>query len=561
MREWRLMSKNSNDSVVDLRRAYLQIHVHKRHWPYQTVIYKNQRYALTRLGFGLSLAPVMMSSILWYVLQQDSALAKTTRGYIDDTLATNGNGRKLVIHMKKWGLHAKAPEYFGENPVRALGLEVTVNPLTKEMFWKRGRELPIIKSVFTKRDIFSLCGNMIADLPFAGWLRPACSYIKRCTNEAGWDEPITNKYVIEMMQEVVDKAVKYDPAKGVWNVKPNASLTVWCDASSLAKGVVITQGDRKIEDATWLRPKSDAMHINVAELDACIEGLNMALKWNPNDVSVKTDSHSVFSWLNSKLTRDKPVKCAGQCEILIRRRLQIFEKLVEDYVINVTVTWVPTTKNIADELTRVPTKWIKNKVATQECNTIYKYDKQQIRKIHSLAHMGVSKSMELCMRAGIRVTRDTVKQVVAECDECNSIDPNVVLWDKENLAVSKVWERVACDVTRVDSSLYLTCIDCGPSRYTLWTPLSDESATMVVQALETIWSILGPPSEVLLDNSKSFRSQLMQTMALSTKVTSCIICYIKRTIFFVPSILFIQYIQLSIFIQKYLLILKRKFLV
>ncbi|XP_004206581.2 uncharacterized protein LOC101236889 [Hydra vulgaris] len=262
-----------------------------------------------------------MSSILRYVLQQDSALAKTTREYIDDTLATNGNGRKLVIHMKKWGLHAKAPEYFGENPVRALGLEVTVNPLTKEMFWNRGRKLPIIKSVLTKRDVFSLCGNLIANLPVVGWLRPACSYIKRCTNEADWDEPITNTYVIEMMQEVVDKAVKCDPAKGVWNVKPNASLTVWCDASSLAKGVVITQGDRKIENATWLRPKSDAMHINVAELDACIEGLNMALKWNPSDVSIKTDSHSVFSWLNSELTRDKPVKCAGQCEMLIQRRL------------------------------------------------------------------------------------------------------------------------------------------------------------------------------------------------------------------------------------------------
>nr|XP_047126119.1 uncharacterized protein LOC124807786 [Hydra vulgaris] len=132
--------------------------------------------------------------------------------------------------------------------------------------------------------------------------------------------------------------------------------------------------------------------------------------------------------------------------------------------------------------------------------------------------MGVSKSMELCMRAGIHVTRDTVKQVVAECDECNSIDPNVMLWDKGNLAVSKVWERVACNVTHVDSLLYLTCIDCGPSRYTLWTPLSDESATMVVQALETIWSTLGPSSEVLLDNSKSLRSQLMQTMAAKWEI-------------------------------------------
>ena len=120
------------------------------------------------MGFGLNLAPVMMSSILRYVLQQNSALAKSTRGYIDDTLVTNGNGGMLVAHLKKWGLHAKAPEYFGKNPVRALGLEVTVNPSTKEMFWKRGREIPIIKNVLTKREIFSLCGNLVANLPVAG---------------------------------------------------------------------------------------------------------------------------------------------------------------------------------------------------------------------------------------------------------------------------------------------------------------------------------------------------------------------------------------------------------
>ena len=112
----------------------------------------------------------------------------------------------------------------------------------------------------------------------AGWPRLACSYIKRCTNETEWDEPIKVEYVIEMMRQVVDKVLKCDPAKGVWNVKPNASLTVWCDASSIAKGVVVMQGTQKIEDAAWLRPKSDAMHINLTELGSCFKGLNMALK-------------------------------------------------------------------------------------------------------------------------------------------------------------------------------------------------------------------------------------------------------------------------------------------
>ena len=51
------------------------------------------------------------------------------------------------------------------------------------------------------------------------------------------------------MREVVDKVLKWDPTKGVWNVKPNASLTTWCNASSIAKGVVVMQGAQRIEDA------------------------------------------------------------------------------------------------------------------------------------------------------------------------------------------------------------------------------------------------------------------------------------------------------------------------
>ena len=41
LREWR--KKGSNVLVLDLRRAYLQVHVHKSFWPYQTVILKGKR--------------------------------------------------------------------------------------------------------------------------------------------------------------------------------------------------------------------------------------------------------------------------------------------------------------------------------------------------------------------------------------------------------------------------------------------------------------------------------------------------------------------------------------
>ena len=54
LRDWR--RKGSDVSVLDLKKAYLQVHVHCSLWPFQTVMVKGQRYFLIRMGFGLNVA-------------------------------------------------------------------------------------------------------------------------------------------------------------------------------------------------------------------------------------------------------------------------------------------------------------------------------------------------------------------------------------------------------------------------------------------------------------------------------------------------------------------------
>lgn len=49
-------------------------------------------------------------------------------------------------------------------------------------------------------------------------------------------------------------------------VDPVAPVRIWIDASSMALGVVIEIVDDIVEDASWLRPKDDSKHINIAEL-------------------------------------------------------------------------------------------------------------------------------------------------------------------------------------------------------------------------------------------------------------------------------------------------------
>ena len=62
LREWRRMG--NKPAIIDLRKAYLQLKTDKSLRPFQTVVFQNKRYCLTRLGFGLNVAPIIMKSVL-----------------------------------------------------------------------------------------------------------------------------------------------------------------------------------------------------------------------------------------------------------------------------------------------------------------------------------------------------------------------------------------------------------------------------------------------------------------------------------------------------------------
>ena len=82
LREWR--RARSNISVLDLRKAYLQVRVHQSLWSYQTVLFKGRRYCLTRTGFGLNVAPSIMQTIFDTILTKDKRIQRATSAYIDD---------------------------------------------------------------------------------------------------------------------------------------------------------------------------------------------------------------------------------------------------------------------------------------------------------------------------------------------------------------------------------------------------------------------------------------------------------------------------------------------
>ena len=74
-----------------------------------------------------------------------------------------------------------------------------------------------------------------------------CSFVKRCSNGLDWDDKL-DAHVLRCVSNI-DKVVKcYDPVQGQWSVPLVKKCKVWCDASSLAVGVVIEAENVRLED-------------------------------------------------------------------------------------------------------------------------------------------------------------------------------------------------------------------------------------------------------------------------------------------------------------------------
>ena len=72
----------------------------------------------------------------------------------------------------------------------------------------------------------------------AGWLRIACSFVKRHSDDSRWDDLIGDT-VCAMLRDIILKVEQQDPVRGAWCVSSARSCDLWCDASFLATGCAV----------------------------------------------------------------------------------------------------------------------------------------------------------------------------------------------------------------------------------------------------------------------------------------------------------------------------------
>ena len=499
LREWR--RTNGELEIVDLQAAYLQIRVAERLWRHQLVKYNGKIFALTRLGFGLNVAPRIMTVVLKHALAQNEVVRDGTNPYVDDILVnvSKVSSSEVSDHLKKYGLQSKKPEKLDGGA--ALGLKLS----RKEggtLTFSRGNVVPDIPAKVSRRELFSICGKMVGHYPIAGWLRVACSYVKRCSEGSTWDDDVGD-VAHGMLVEIRDRIRVEDPVKGAWTVPNVKAGVVWCDASSIGTGVALEIGGVLVEDRAWLRKEDDYHHINVAELDSVVKGLNLAVDWGLEDVTVKTDSATVKSWCTLSLTEDHPVRSKGAAEILVKRRLGIFKAVVQELKLKVNIELVPSKKNVADSLTRVPRTWL-----TREANSC---SVGVVEDLHNQHHMGVERTWFLARQLDPQVSREKVQMVVKKCRQCQSINPPPSKHEGGDLHVGVDWSRLAIDVTHYRGVPYLSVVDCGPGRFTIWRELKRETSQCIFKELQQIFRERGPVDEIVMDNACSFKSaEIMQ---------------------------------------------------
>ena len=519
LREWRRLEEEVK--LVDLKSAYLQIRVSEELWKYQLVNYQGRTYCLTRLGFGLSSAPRIMSKILKEVLAAKVEIKEATSSYIDDIIVSTRKTdvKKVVEHLREYGLETKPVEEIEGASV--LGLKIQRCPAGSLMFG-RGNNIPEERENMTRRELYSMCGQLIGHYPVANWLRIACSYVKRRAEGERWDDSI-GQQASKMMMEILQAVRQQDPVRGKWKVEKTEKGTVWCDASSIGLGVAVEIDGEIVEDAAWLRKQHDYHHINVAELEAALKGVNLAIKWGLTSIQIITDSATVQGWVKLVLSEEKRVKTKGAAEILIQRKLGVLRDLIDELDLTVTIKCVASQANKADVLTRVKKSWL-------ESERSYSDDAAQVccmagamtlREAHEAHHMGVDRTLFLARKIDPSVDREAVKRVVRQCVQCQSIDPAPVTHQGGGLGVADEWRRLAVDVTHYRHIPYLTIVDCGPGRFAIWRELRNETADCIVSQLEEIFYERGAVDEILMDNAASFRSEEMRTFLDKWGVSPC----------------------------------------
>ncbi|KAF4675953.1 hypothetical protein FOZ60_000788 [Perkinsus olseni] len=568
-------------------------------------------FRLRRLGFGHSSSPRILKCVLDYILGPDAVesvqpsdlpslsvegsllrtgpvSAEFSRDavpkhykYFDDILvpvqhvAEREQARKNVDVIRSLlqsnNLYTKPPSFLDGS--RLLGLEVR-RSAGGQLYWKRRVSLATLLEIehkliedptsLTAKDISSWLGSLASHLPVLRWLRPTVAIGKRLlgrsigSDYSRWNEsPAPNiiSYCSHICKELRSRG---DPARGRWQLPP-VTEQVWCyvECSDIAIGVTLTTPRNEVLfDTTALRtPDKDSIrattHINCGELEACILGIEMLVRFNYTNAIIYCDSTAATKWLQALIDKQK-IHVSGIYKLLITRRLSLLRSLLAQYPLSLKVCQVRSQNNLADVVTRVcfnfdayvtktansdllaftprlggeveEKKWWPSPNEIQEAqgdDKLQYYGGLPILPV-SLHRNVILKLHNFMLHAGEKAVREVVKryyyvpnltlaihEALQYCDDERCVreraKKTIIDTTSPRRLATTIWSTVAADVTYIDGRGCLIAVD-EYSRFASGRPVQSEASNWLWKALCSIFNdpLLGWPVYLRCDRGAGF---------------------------------------------------------
>ena len=144
--------------------------------------------------------------------------------------------------------------------------------------------------------------------------------------------------------------------------------------------------------------------------------------------------------------------------------------------------------------------------------------------IHNRCHLGVNRTYELLKECYPEANKETLTQLVQQCDRCAKIDPAVtVRWERGTISEGSIWKVLSVDIAYIHGVPYLSVIHVFSS-YTIWRKLSAETAISVTGKIRENFANFGPPESILSDNGTVLRSHEMMKLLQEWKVQQTLAC-------------------------------------
>jgi hypothetical protein len=348
--------------LLDIRKAYLNIHVDASLWRFQAVRVKGEAFYLTRLAFGLSSAPRILKKVLSFILRGLPVIMFRDDVFIPKEVLTDELRRTIIERLRENGFPTKDPEQVGGTSAsRVLGLKVIGGRWFRKTELDR-RFMDGLRTCPSLAELAGLIGKLSPNhYPVQRWLRPLANSIRsKMGKEAsqGWKSPPSEELKALVATLLVRLEEEGDPVGGKWQIPSGAAWEVWTDASNTATGYALCVAGETVEDASSHSSERERkLHINVRELDAVVAALTRMYqiakvrKEPVRQITIFCDNRSVVSWISS-LINDEPIKLQTMSHVLVDNRLELLRRIILELSVEITIKWVPSKSNLADELTR-----------------------------------------------------------------------------------------------------------------------------------------------------------------------------------------------------------------